>query len=75
MRLSKVHVENLAEADETVQKEVLARSMELWKTEQIGFSDEQAWENMQETLLKMGLLTAPLDLDAGIHQRVSALRI
>lgn len=63
-QLSKAYVEGLAEADEAVQKEVLARSMDLWKAEQLGFSDAQAWQNMQETLLKMGLLTAPLDLNA-----------
>jgi NitT/TauT family transport system substrate-binding protein len=60
--LSKAHVENLAAADQAVQKEVLARSIELWKAERIGFSDMVAWENMQNTLLKMGLLTEPLDL-------------
>jgi NitT/TauT family transport system substrate-binding protein len=60
--LSKPHVENLAQADEAVQKEVLARSIELWKTDRVGLSDMAAWENMQTTLLKMGLLTSPLDL-------------
>jgi NitT/TauT family transport system substrate-binding protein len=60
--LSKAHVEGLEEADEAVQKEVLARSIELWKADRIGFSDVQAWENMQDTLLQMGLLTEPLDL-------------
>ena len=54
--LSKVHVPNLVEADEVVQKEVLARSIDLWKADRIGYSNEQAWQNMQETLLKMGLL-------------------
>ena len=61
--LSKVHVPNLAEANEAVQKEVLARSIELWKAERLGFSDAQAWGNMQDTLLKMGLLEKALELD------------
>lgn len=60
---SKSHVQNLSEADELVQKEVLARSIELWKAERLGFSEDQAWQNMQETLLKIGLLEKPLDLN------------
>jgi len=61
--LSKAHVPNLAEADQTVQKEVLARSIDLWKAERPGLSNPQAWQNMQDTLLKMGLLTEPLEID------------
>jgi NitT/TauT family transport system substrate-binding protein len=61
--LSKAHVPNLAEADEAVQKEVLSRSLDLWRAERLGFSDAQAWQNMQDTLLKMGLLESELDLD------------
>ena len=61
--MSKIHVPNLAEADETVQKEVLARSIELWKSDHLGFSDAQAWENMQDTLLKMGLLEEALEVE------------
>ncbi len=61
--LSKPHVPNLAEADEAVQKEVLARSMALWDAERLGFSNAQAWENMQDTLLKMGLLEEALDIE------------
>ena len=61
--MSKKHVPNLAEADEAVQKEVLARSIDLWKAERLGLSDPQFWQNMQDTLLKMGLLTKPLALE------------
>jgi NitT/TauT family transport system substrate-binding protein len=61
--LSKKHVPNLAEADEAVQKEVLARSMALWDAERLGFSNAQAWENMQDTLLKMGLLEEALEVE------------
>lgn len=61
--LSKVHIPNLADTDEAVQKEVLARSIDLWRAERLGFSDEQAWQNMQSTLLKMGLLKDALDLE------------
>lgn len=60
--LSKRHVENLAQADEAVQKQVLARSIELWKAERAGLSDAQAWSNMHDLLLKMGLLSAPLEV-------------
>jgi NitT/TauT family transport system substrate-binding protein len=57
------YVDGLAGADASVQQEILRRSIELWKTDQPGYSDPQAWQNMQDTLLKMGLLAAPLDLN------------
>jgi len=60
--ISLKYVEALAQADEKVQKEVLATSIELWKTGQPGYSDPQAWENMQQVLLDMGLLTQEQDL-------------
>lgn len=62
--ISKKYVENLANADETVQKEVLARSIEIWKAERLGFSNATAWENMRDLLLKMGLLKESLDVNA-----------
>lgn len=60
--ISKKYVRDLAQADEKTQKEILARSIALWKTDHLGLSDPQAWQNMQDTLLKMGLLKESLDV-------------
>lgn len=62
--ISKNYVEGLEEADQAVQMEVLMLSIEFWKADQLGFSERDAWENMQDVLLDMGLLAEPLDLDA-----------
>ncbi|MEA3325905.1 MAG: ABC transporter substrate-binding protein [Chloroflexota bacterium] len=61
--ISKKYVENLAEADETVQREVLDESIDLWKTQRPGFSEPTGWMNMQQVLLDMGLLEEALDLN------------
>ena len=61
--ISKNYVPDLAKADESTQKEILRRTIELWKTQHYGESDPQAWQNMQTTLLKMGLLKQPLDVN------------
>jgi len=56
------YVDELAKADRSTQMEVLRRSIELWKTDTLGRSDPQAWQNMQDTLLQMGLLKQRLDV-------------
>jgi NitT/TauT family transport system substrate-binding protein len=61
--ISKKYVENLAEADETVQRAVLDESIKLWETQQPGFSDPSGWNNMQQVLMEMGLLEETLDLN------------
>ena len=60
--ISEKYVEGLAQADEKVQKEVLMTSIDLWKTDHPGYSEPQAWENMQNVLLEMGSLKQPIDL-------------
>lgn len=60
--ISKKYVETLAKSDEKVQKQVLAASIELWKTDKPGYTDPQAWDNMQKVLLDMGLMKKSLDL-------------
>ncbi len=61
-QIAKGYVENLAQADEALQKQVLLTSIDLWRAEIPGYSNAQAWENMQNVLVEMGLLAGPLDL-------------
>ena len=60
-QISLAYVEALATADAAVQQQVLATSITFWQAERLGYSDPVAWENMQQVLLNMGLLTEPLD--------------
>ena len=60
--VSKKYVENLDQADQDIQRDVLDASIEFWRAEQLGHTEPQAWENMQAILLDMGLLSQELDL-------------
>ncbi|MBL8061891.1 MAG: ABC transporter substrate-binding protein, partial [Anaerolineales bacterium] len=60
--ISLKYVENLKDQDKDVQMQVLNTSIEFWGAERIGFSDSQSWENMNDLLVKMGLIEAPVDL-------------
>jgi len=60
--VSKKYVENLDQADQDIQREVLDASIAFWRAEQPGYTAPEAWENMQAILLDMGLLSQELDL-------------
>jgi len=62
--ISKEYVEGLAQADRDVQLQILTSSLDFWRADQIGYSDPQAWVNMQDVLLNIGLLEFPVDLAA-----------
>ena len=56
-------VENLADQDKAVQMQILNTSIEFWKAEKIGYSNPQAWENMNDLLVKMKLIAELVDLN------------
>jgi NitT/TauT family transport system substrate-binding protein len=60
--ISKNFVENLAQTDPLVQKQVLRTSIEQWRSPSLGNSDAAAWDNMQKVLLDMKLYSDPVDL-------------
>lgn len=61
-QLSQAHIPNFADLDAAVQRQVLLTSIEQWKTDRPGYSNPQAWENMQTVLLDMGLIETKMDL-------------
>ena len=61
-KISEKYIEGFSQLDADVQKQVLTTSIEQWKTDQLGYSDPQAWENMQTVFLDMNLITEKLDL-------------
>lgn len=48
--------------DDALEQRVLTATVALWTSDRVGYSDETAWQSMQETLLATGLLKEPLDL-------------
>lgn len=63
--ISQGYVEGLDDpATEDTYREVLARSIELWKGDQLGYTEGESWEAMQELLLNIGLLSDPQEVDA-----------
>ncbi len=62
-KISESYIPNFSSLDANVQKQVLAASIEEWKTNRLGYSDPKAWENMQNVLLEMGLIPQKMDLN------------
>jgi NitT/TauT family transport system substrate-binding protein len=60
--LSEAYIPNFADLDADVQREVLITSINLWTAKGLGYSDPAAWENMQNVLLDMGLISEKQDL-------------
>ncbi len=56
------YVENLDQADQSVQKQILSASMDLWQKDPLGYSNPQSWQNMQDILMDMHLISNPLDI-------------
>ena len=57
------YVEGLEGADQDVQFEVMKASLELYQTDPYGYSQPEAWENMQQVLLQTGLMKKEIDLE------------
>src|SRR5512132_3476398 len=55
-KVSSSYVPNFSDLDATVQRQVLLTAIEEWRANRLGYSDPQAWENMQNVLLDMGLI-------------------
>ncbi|RMG89935.1 MAG: hypothetical protein D6712_00740 [Chloroflexi bacterium] len=51
-------------SEELIQLQVLLKSIELWDAEQLGVTELASWEAAQNTLLEMGFLNEPIDLEA-----------
>lgn len=61
--ICKKYVENLDQADQTVQRRILEASIRFWQGDRPGYADPQAWQNMQAILLDMGLISQELDVN------------
>ena len=62
-KISKKYVQDLAKQDRSHAKGNPAAHDRAVEDRRLGPSDPKPWENMQETLLKMGLLKQPLDVN------------
>jgi hypothetical protein len=61
---SEDYVEGLPAMDEHLRIAEIERYAGFYQVEPYGYTDPASWENMQSLLIKMGLLSAELDLSA-----------
>ncbi len=57
----KNYIKDLPQDQYATQRQVLANSMELWRSDQLGQTNPAAWEATQDILIQSGLLEKPLD--------------
>lgn len=62
-QISLKYVEGLAEADQALQQNILNASIGLWKSDTPGRTERSAWKQMQDILLKSGLMKKSVNLD------------
>ncbi len=60
--ICKKYIEGLAQSEDDIQKQILLASLAFWNIDQPGFSKPEAWDNMQQVLTGMGLVTDALDV-------------
>lgn len=65
------YVEGLKDADLEVQRQVMDSSLALYQTDPYGYSNPQAWENMQGVLLDMGLMKEEIELNKAFTNEFS----
>lgn len=61
--ICKKFVEGLDQDKDLLQHQVLEASLVFWRTEKMGYSNPESWQNMHDLLLKMGLIATPLNLE------------
>ena len=61
--LCKKFVEGLDGDNGELQRQVLDASLEFWRTDQLGYSDPEAWQNMHDLLVKMGMIAPQVDIN------------
>lgn len=62
--VSKKYIDGLSglpDEEQEIQKAVLMASIEFWKANPLGYSNPDAWQNMQEVLLDMDLISPAVD--------------